>query len=427
MILLLRLVDDYYDKTTECVTGLLNKRLEGIPPANIAAQAEQWDLWTHNWCQFSFISFLRSNITAIKSMLKYDDIIKENDPLLNELEKYLPWPEMAITAYSVFNYTSASDISLVANLKGRIGKWGSAQMHSLEGGLSALPNAFATQGGMEPLITYNRSVMKVEYTWTDNFTKSVKVSGVITSSGQPFCIEGRSVILTVPLHVLRGIEIVNSDPASEPFPKEFQQAIQDISYTPSTKIMLQYKQQFWNTGTDPNTDITGGFSKTNMPIGQLYYPTEVVVVPAEKKPGVGSKELVDAWEPKPVTPDQKGILMVYTGMAGALLWGALSEDQAIALAVEQIDLVHPETDTKALFQVAKRQAWASDPTTLGAFAHLRPKEYISVMFLMQDSWKNVYFGGEAISFANGWIQGALESGLRAAYELFRDDQPVPAK
>ena len=62
-----------------------------------------------------------------------------------------------------------------------------------------------------------------------------------------------------------------------------------------------------------------------------------------------------------------------------------SEDQAIALAVEQIDLVHPETDTKALIQVAKRQAWASDPTTLGAFVHLRPKEYISVMFLMQDS------------------------------------------
>ena len=148
------------------------------------------------------------------------------------------------------------------------------------------------------------------------------------------------------------------------------------------------------------------------------------MVPAEKKAGVGSKLLVDAWEPKPVTPDQKGILMVYTWKAEALLWGALSEDQAIALAVEQIDQIHPKTDTKALFQVAKRQAWASDPTTLGAFAMLRPQEYISIMFLMQNSWKNVYFGGEAISFANGWIQGALESGLRAAYELFRDDQPV---
>ena len=406
------------------MVGLLEKRLEGIPSTDIAAQAEQWDLWSDNWSQFSFGSFLRSNVTAIKSMLEYDNIIKEDDPLLTELEKYLPWPEIAITAYSVFNYTLAPDVSLVANLQDGMGKWWSDRMHSLEGGLSALPNAFATQGEMEPLITYNRSVMKVEYTWTDNFTKSVKVSGVITSSGQPFCVEGRSVIVTVPLHVLRGIEIVNSDPAGEPFPKEFQQAIQDISYSPSTKIMLQYKQQFWNTGTDPNTDITGGFSKTNMPIGQLHYPTEVVVVPAEKKAGVGSKELVDVWEPRPVTPDQKGILMVYTWKAEALLWGALSEDQAIALAVEQIDQVHPEIDTKALFQVAKRQAWASDPTTLGAFAMLRPQEYISIMFLMQNSWENVYFGGEAISFANGWIQGALESGLRAAYELFRDDQPV---
>ena len=411
------------------MVGLLKKRLKDISSTDIKAQAEQWDLWSDNWSQFSFGSFLRSNVTAIKSMLEYDDIIKEDDPLLTELEKYLPWPEIAITAYSVFNYTLAPDISLVANLQGGMGKWGSPQMHSLEGGLSALPNAFATQGGMEPLITYNRSVTKMEYTWTDNFMKSVKVSGVITSSGQPFCVEGRSVIVTVPLHVLRGIQIVNSDPAGEPFPKEFLQAIQNITYTPSTKIMLQYKQQFWNTGTDPKTDITGGFSKTNMPIGQLHYPTEVVVVKkkagvgSKKKAGVGSRKKahvgsvaecsVDVWEPKPVTPDQKGILMVYTWKAEALLWGALSEDQAIALAVEQIDLVHPEIDTKALFEVGKRQAWASDPTALGAFPMLRPQEYISIMFLMQNSWKNVYFGGEAISFANGWIQGALESGLRA--------------
>ena len=121
--------------------------------------------------------------------------------------------------------------------------------------------------------------------------------------------------------------------------------------------------------------------------------------------------------------------MVYTWKAEALLWGALTEDQAIMLAVNQIDEIHPHIDTKALFQVGKRQAWASDPTTLGAFVHLEPREYISVMYLMQNPWKNVYFAGEAISFANGWIQGALESGLRAAYQLFANDRqpavPVP--
>ena len=149
-------------------------------------------------------------------------------------------------------------MSFVTAIQDSMGKWWSDKMHSLEGGLSA--------GGMEPLITYNHTVMKVEYACEcDSQTvKSVKVSGVITSSDQPFCIEGRSVILTVPLHMLRGIQIVNSDASGKPFPREFQQAIQDISYSPSTKIMLQYKKQFWNNGQDSNTDITRGFSKTNI-------------------------------------------------------------------------------------------------------------------------------------------------------------------
>ena len=31
---------------------------------------------------------------------------------------------------------------------------------------------------------------------------------------------------------------------------------------------------------------------------------------------------------------------------------------------------------------------------------------------------NVYFAGDTISLAAGWVQGALESGLRAAYQVY---------
>jgi monoamine oxidase len=31
---------------------------------------------------------------------------------------------------------------------------------------------------------------------------------------------------------------------------------------------------------------------------------------------------------------------------------------------------------------------------------------------------NVHFAGDALSFAAGWIQGALESGLKAAYQVY---------
>lgn len=418
--------ETYYDRTTKFVTNLLRRRLHN---KGLKAQAKQWNIWTKNWCQFSFESFLRSTVKGIKSQLEPNYLTPEESKYLDGLSQYIPWPDQAINAYTVFTYTSNLDVSLVSMLQEDMGHWWSNDMHSLKGGLSALPIAFAdpTKGDMEKDIVYNRTVTKVEYIWTSNTEKYVTVSGVFTSSGESFSLTGRSVILTPPLHVIRGMQIVNGipipdgiDPESvqedsilKPFPREFQQAIQNISYSPSTKIMLQYKSQFWNKGGDPQTDITGGFSKTNMPIGQLHYPTEVLMT--ERTDGA-------TVEPLPVAPNQKGILMVYTWKAEALLWGALEKDMAIRLAVDQIDELHPGVDTKSLFEVGYVQAWASDPTTLGAFALLRPREYTSVIYLMQKSWRNVYFAGEAISFANGWIQGALESGLRAAYQLFSDDQ-----
>ena len=166
-----------------------------------------------------------------------------------------------------------------------------------------------------------------------------------------------------------------------------------------------------------------------MPISQLFYPTEEKMYKAseyESTNGDPVKTIQINGEdyvivPSPVTENQKGILTVYTRKSEALLWGALTKDMAIRLAVNQIDELHP--GSKELFEVGSVEAWASNPTTLGGFSILRPREYLSVLYLMQNRWRNVYFAGEGISFASSWIQGALESGLRAAYQLYADDQP----
>ena len=247
---------------------------------------------------------------------------------------------------------------------------------------------------MEENIIYDHSVTKVEYVWKSDREKSVNVSGVFTSSGEKFCVTGRSVILTPPLHVIRGIQIVNKPPPDsidpkilKPFPKDFQQAIQNISYTPSTKVMLQYKRQFWNTGKNPAKDIRAGCSKTNMPISQLYYPTEELMYKDSEYHGDRSnveEVFIDGEKyvikPAPVTKDQKGILMVYTWKSEALLWGAHTKDMAIRLAVDQVDELHPGMNSKELFEVGSVEAWASDPTTLGGFAILRPRGFLSVIY-----------------------------------------------
>ncbi len=398
-------LDDYYDKTAGLVGNLLRQRLCGCNTSE--EKAEQWRIWINRWSNFSVDSFLRSTYEGILKIAKFGDKSDEDSPIdgpkmLLPLKKLLPWPDEAFMGYKTFNYTSSLDVSIVESSRDTLGHWWEDHMHSFEGGLSALPNAF--QERLKNYITYNRTVSEVVFSYKPQTDRTVKihvdVKGVITKSGRPFTVEGDAVILTVPLNVMRGIIIKSSkDTPLNAFPSEYQKAIDNVWYSPSTKIMLQYRERFWE-----KDGIKGGFSKTNRPIGQLHYPTDI-----PKSSGV------------PVPEDsKKGILMVYTWKSEALLFGSMDHSTAIGLALSQIDEIHP--GSSEFFETGAVQAWYSDPSTLGAFANLKPREYYNVLYLMTAPWRNVYFAGEAISFANGWIQGALESGLRAAYQFTFDNE-----
>ena len=310
------------------------------------------------------------------------------------LEKLVPWPEAAITAFSVYNYTEQLDQSLVQYLRDELGEWWSSDMHHINGGMYQLPEKFTkpNEDGwnhdvhLEEDIIFNVTVNEIEYTSTEE-QKHVTVKGYFTSSGQPCTFDGDAVIVTTPLHIIRQIKIVNTE-GTEEFPRKFYQALEDIWYGPSTKIMIQTKTRFWE-----DMNIEGGFSKTNLPIGQLHYPTKVD-------------------EPK----SEKGILLVYTWKAEALLFGSLRPQIAIREAVRQISSIHPNIEEE--FEVGAVQAWYSDPSAQGAYVLLKPNQYRNVRDLMLYPWKNIFFAGEGISFAAGWIQGALESGLRAAYQFY---------
>ncbi|XP_053376961.1 L-amino acid oxidase-like [Mercenaria mercenaria] len=151
--------------------------------------------------------------------------------------------------------------------------------------------------------------------------------------------------------------------------------------------MLQCKKRFWQKDVGQ-----GGFSKTNMMIGQLHYPDF-------NGSGIGD--------------DERGLLLVYTWQANALKYGSQPKDMAICSAVHDISKINPEI--KHEFEVGTVQAWYSDPTSEGAFANLKPYEYIDHMNSLTKPTDTVYLAGEALSWSNGWIQGAIFSGLMQAY------------
>ena len=193
------------------------------------------------------------------------------------------------------------------------------------------------------------------------------------------------------MNILRQITFKPADDDTGAPPQGFYKAIEDVWSGPSTKIMIQTKTRFWEKGPQA---IKGGFSKTNLPIGQIHYPSN---------PGGNS------------IPVDGGILLVYTWKAEALLFGSLDPRVAIREAVKQIATIHPEVEQE--FQAGAVQAWYRDPSAQGAYAVLKPHQIQNVKWLMKPMF-NVYFAGEALSFTDEWIQGALESGLRAAYQFF---------
>jgi len=155
----------------------------------------------------------------------------------SDLGDYIPWPEEAINAYSVYNYIQQLDISLVPHL--------SDHMHHIDGGMSKLPEKF--YDCLREEITFNVTVNEIDYKCTED-EMDVTVRGYYSTSGRPCEFTGNAVIVTTPLHIIRQIKMRSKDtnPETE-FPEMIYKAIEDVWYGPSTKIMIQTHKN-----NDPN-------------------------------------------------------------------------------------------------------------------------------------------------------------------------------
>lgn len=400
------LSDTYYLLTTNIAANQLKLKLRAAGD-DIKKEAVVWDKWIDNWSQFSLTSFLHNTRDGVLELL--DDDHQLSDVESDKLDKLLPWPEEAIQAFTVFSYTIQLDMSLVIFLRDQIGEWWSSHMHRIEGGMSMLTESFIKERSLphwkigsihlQEMITYNSTVNEIRYGADDHDdpdTQTVTVKGYYTSSGQPFKINGDAVIVTIPLHLIRHIKFVAKRNTTRPEQlTEMYKAIEDIGQEFSTKIMIQCSDRFWE-----KQGIRGGFSKTNLPIGQVHYPTYDENAKSER-----------------------GILMCYTWKSEALSFATLKPEVAINETIRQLEEIHPQIKDK--YEVGAVQAWSND--ILGAFTLLRPHQYSNVRELMMYPVLNMFFAGDGISFANGWIQGALESGLRAAYQFYSGNEEASNK
>ena len=392
-------LDTYYSLTTTIVANQLKQKLRAAGGDN-NKKSDLWDRWIINWSKFSVRSFLQSTQGAVMELLDADHQLTDDEA--EKLRKLIPWPEEAMKAHSVYTYADDLDQSLTQYLRDQLAEWLSNDMHQIEGGIAMLPEAFIKQRklpnwksfaiNLEEKIMFGVTVDEIEYSATDhnNFnTQTVIIKGHLINSSQTFKVHGDAVIITAQLPTIRHIKFVAKKDTTPPEQlSNFLKALDDIWPEPGTKIMIQCKDRFWEA-----EGIKGGFSNTTLPFGQVRYPTYVRN-----------------------SPSKKGILVCYTYKHEAYSFGVIDSCMAVREVVRQIAEIHPQIEEK--FEVGAVQAWTNEAFGAGMYVVFKPHQYLTVRELIMYPCLNMFFAGDGISFTTGWIQGALQSGLRAAYQFY---------
>jgi monoamine oxidase len=263
--------------------------------------------------------------------------------------------------------------AVVEQLREIVGK-AFEDMQEIAGGMDLLPRAFYEH--LKPYVRFGAEVTSIDQS-PDDVTVHFKGPAGRES------IKGDYAICAIPFSVLRDIEILGTG-----FSREKQKAIRELNYNASAKILFQTRHRFWEC----EDDIVGGTTVTDLPIRRICYPSFS--------------------DPN----DERGTLLAsYTWGQDALRWGAMGAEDMIEQALEDVAQIHPSITKE--FEVGAVQDWYGDPWARGAFALFEPEQQTRLQQHIVAPEGRIHFAGEHTSLYHAWIQGALESGIRAAKEI----------
>ncbi len=300
----------------------------------------------------------------------WDEIVHRYDQYsLREFLVLKGFSEGAIEMYGVMNFVEADmNNACVEELREDLGR-AFEDMQEIVGGMDLLPRAF--YGQLEDRIRFGAEVFAIEQD-LDGVTVHFK-----TEAGR-YTERGDYAICAIPFSVLRQVEVLT------PFSREKQRAVRQLNYSASTKVLFQVRERVWET----DDGIFGGATVTDLPIRRINYPT-----------------------PDPSTP--RGVLLAsYTWSQDAARWGAMDEETRQEEALQDVGRIHPRI--RDVYEVGASHAWDNDRFANGAFALFQPEQQTHLQADIVRSEGRIHFAGEHCSLHHAWIQGALESGIRAA-------------
>ncbi|MFQ3199185.1 MAG: monoamine oxidase [Paraglaciecola sp.] len=300
----------------------------------------------------------------------------------------------------------------------------------IKGGTDLFSTAYYKQNGLDALTLTNQTLTDL---YIDDDTGKVRI---ITSMSE--VIDGRQeqdesitknlakngewdeVIVTIPFSSFRTVHVWPE------FSQRKRQAIRELHYDAATKVLLEFRERFWET----QNDIYGGGSNTDLINRYMYYPSE----------RMGSKG--------------GGVMLVsYAWADDARKWDPMSHYDRFCYALENVAITHAIHDKDAsykerviaqqkikelcVFQPEKYEndqdnivgaasvSWMKNPYALGEAAIYYPGQLeLFHKSIISSEWQGMaHFAGEHASLKHAWIEGAIESAVNAA--LLVNENPLP--
>jgi monoamine oxidase len=251
----------------------------------------------------------------------------------------------------------------------------SERMFRLKGGNDTLVRALAQQIG--DTIVLGTTVVAVNQGATRVQVRLRERSGALEEMTADY------VVFALPATTLKDVEI---DP---PLPERQRLAIARLPYGHATRLLVQFDRRFWRA---PGRTRAFG---TDLPIGAV-------------------------WEGNEEQSGRAGILSFLAGgRASGHVQAIVSREGAQGIAPHLAWL----GAERSMIVTAHTVTWETDPWAQGGYAVFKPGYDPALRGWLGRPHGRMFFAGEHTSFkSQGYMNGAVESGLRAAREVALADE-----
>lgn len=251
------------------------------------------------------------------------------------------------------------------------------EFNEITGGMDVLPQSFLPQ--LKENILFHQKMTAIIQQ-----NESVTIRSIHEKTSEQFMVTGDIAIITIPFSALRFVKIEPFDS----FSYYKRRAIRELNYIASTKIAIEFKSRFWE-----RIGQYGGKSITDLPIRFTYYPSYGIQ-----------------------TAGAAVVLASYTWADEALTWDSLSDEERIQYALKNLAELYGN-QVYSEFVSGASVSWSQSSYSCGAFTAFEPGQELELYPYIKIPEGRVHFAGEHTTVTHGWMQGAIESGIRVAYEV----------